>query len=76
VVVVVSAPADMQRERVLAREGMTQAKLDAILAAQMPDAEKRRRADFVIDTSLGLEPARRQVRELLAILRAGAGQAH
>ena len=75
-VVVVSAPADMQRERVLGREGMTQAKLAAILAAQMPDAEKRRRADFVVDTSQGLEPARRQVREVLAALRAGESQAH
>ena len=74
--VVVSAPADVQRERVLAREGMTLAKLTAILAAQMPDAEKRQRADFVVDTGQGLEPARRQVREVLAILRARADQAH
>jgi dephospho-CoA kinase len=73
-VVVVSAPEDMQRQRVLAREGMTAAKLDAILAAQMPDVEKRRRADFVIDTSQGLEPARRQVREVLAALRTAAGR--
>jgi dephospho-CoA kinase len=75
-VVVVSAPANVQRERVLAREGMTRAKLAAILDAQMPDAEKRRRADFVVDTSQGLEPARRQVREVLAALRAGESQAH
>jgi dephospho-CoA kinase len=75
-VVVVSAPEDIQRERVLAREGMTQRKFEAILSAQMPDAEKRSRADFVIDTSRGLEFARRQVREVLATLRAGAGQAH
>jgi dephospho-CoA kinase len=75
-VVVVSAPEEMQRERVLAREGMTVAKLDAILAAQMPDQEKRRRADFVIDTSRGLEPARAQVREVLTSLRAAADREH
>jgi dephospho-CoA kinase len=76
VVVVVSAPEEIQRERVLAREGMTTTKFDAIRAAQMPDAEKRRRADFIVDTSQGLESARHQVRNVLAILRVGAGQAH
>jgi dephospho-CoA kinase len=70
-VVVVSAPADLQRERVLARPGMDEAKLDAILARQMADAEKRARAHFVIDTSLGLDHARTQVRDVLARLRAG-----
>ena len=65
-VVVVSAPAELQRERVLARPGMTEAKFAAILAKQMPDAEKRARADFVVDTSRGLDPAREQVREILA----------
>jgi dephospho-CoA kinase len=65
-VVVVSAPADVQRSRVLARPGMTMEKLEAILARQMPDAEKRRRADFVVDTSQGLEAARTQVRAILA----------
>jgi dephospho-CoA kinase len=64
-VVVVSAPADIQRARVLARPGMTIEKLEAILARQMPDAEKRRRADFVVDTSQGLEAARTQVRAIL-----------
>ena len=70
-VVVVSAPADLQRQRVLARPGMDEAKLDAILARQMADAEKRARAHFVIDTSLGLDAARSQVRDVLARLRAG-----
>jgi dephospho-CoA kinase len=65
-VIVVSAPAELQRERVLARENMTQEKLDAILARQMPDAEKRKRADFVVDTSRGLEPVRAEVKDILA----------
>jgi dephospho-CoA kinase len=64
-VVVVSAPPDVQRARVLDRPGMTMAKLDAILAKQMPDEEKRRRADFVVDTSQGFEAARAQVRAIL-----------
>lgn len=68
-VVVVSAPADVQRQRVLARPGMDEAKLDAILARQMADVEKRARAHFVIDTGHGLEHARAQVREVLAKLR-------
>lgn len=68
-VVVASAPAEMQRERVLARPGMTPERLDAILAQQMADAEKRARAHFVVDTSRGLEPARAQVAEIIAALR-------
>jgi len=68
-VAVVTAPAQVQRERVLQREGMTAERLDAILAQQTPDAEKRARADFVIDTSQGLEPVRRQVAEILAVMR-------
>jgi dephospho-CoA kinase len=71
-VVVVSAPADVQRARVLARPDMTEAKLEAILARQTPDAEKRARADFVIDTGQGLEHARGQVRDILTRLRATA----
>jgi dephospho-CoA kinase len=68
-VVVASAPADMQRERVLARPGMTPERLDAILAQQMADADKRARAHFVVDTSRGLEPARQQVAEIIATVR-------
>ena len=68
-VVVVSAPPDMQRERVLARPGMSPDRLDAILAQQMADAEKRARAHFVVDTSRGLEPARQQVAEIIATMR-------
>ena len=68
-VVVVSAPGDVQRQRVLARPDMTPEKFEAILARQTPDAEKRARADFVIDTSQGLDRARDQVRDLLTLLR-------
>lgn len=75
-VVVVSAPAEMQRERVLGRPGMSAAKLDAILAAQLPDAEKRARADFVIDTSRDFDHARRQVRAVIDALHAGGEAAH
>ena len=67
-VVVVSVPSEVQRERVLSREGMTPAQLDAILARQMPDAEKRARADYVIET-LTLDGARTQVRAILADLK-------
>lgn len=64
-VVVVSAPPDVQRARVLERPGMTIEKLESILSKQMPDAEKRRRADFVVDSSQGCESARAQVRAIL-----------
>ena len=67
---VVSAPANVQRERVLARPGMSEEKFAAILAKQVPDAEKRARADFVIDTSQGLDPARRQVGAIIRELTA------
>ena len=63
--VVVSAPAEMQRERVLER-GVSLERLEALLARQMPDAEKRRRADFVVDSGQGVEHARAQVRQILA----------
>ena len=68
-VVVVSAPAHMQRERVLARPGMSPERLDAILAQQMHDAEKRARAHFIVDTGRGLDVARQQVTEIIAALR-------
>jgi len=69
-VIVVSAPEAIQRERVMARPDMTAEKLDAILARQLPDAEKRARADIVIDTSKGLDSAREQVRAAIAKLLA------
>jgi dephospho-CoA kinase len=67
-VAVVSAPAEVQRERVLARPGMTQERFAAILARQMPDAEKRRRAHAVIDTGRGLDAAEAQVDDLVRAL--------
>jgi dephospho-CoA kinase len=71
-VIVVSAPADVQRMRVLARPGMTAEKFEAILQRQLPDPEKRARADFVINTGEGLESARKQVKQVLAeVLKPG-----
>ena len=67
-VVVVTAPAAVQAERVLARPGMTRERFDAILSRQLPDAEKRRRADFVVDTSGGLEAARARVGEIVGMV--------
>ena len=69
VTVVVSAPADVQRARVLRRPGMTVEKFESILAKQTPDAEKRGRADFVIDTGASLEDTRAQVKAVLDALR-------
>jgi dephospho-CoA kinase len=73
-VVVVSAPAEIQRARVLARPGIEAATLDGILARQTPDAEKRARADIVIDTGAGLEPARAQVAAAMARLTKTEGE--
>jgi len=73
-VVVVSAPADVQRTRVLARVGMTEAKFASIAARQMPDAEKRKRADFVIDTGGELSTTEGQVRDIIACLGLGGGR--
>jgi dephospho-CoA kinase len=64
-VVVATAPAEVQRARVLERPGMTAQKLDAMLVRQLPDSEKRRRADFVVDTSRGFDDARAQVQAIL-----------
>jgi dephospho-CoA kinase len=64
-VVVVTTTPEMQRQRILARDNMTAEKFEAILARQLPDAEKRRRADFVVDTSHGLEPVRVRIRDIL-----------
>jgi dephospho-CoA kinase len=69
-VVVVSAPAELQRERVLARAGMTPEKLDHILSRQMPDAEKRAKAHFVVETDKGLDHAFAQVQAVVAALKA------
>ena len=71
-VVVVSAPENQQRERVLGRPRMTAERLEQILARQMPDADKRQKADFVIDTGQGVDAARRQVAEVLAAVTAPA----
>ena len=64
-VVVVTTSPDIQRERILARGTMTGEALEGLLARQMPDAEKRRRADFVVDTSSGLDPVRARIRDIL-----------
>jgi dephospho-CoA kinase len=73
-IVVVSAPHPVQKERVLARPGMTEEKFSAIVAKQMPDSEKRKHADFVIDTSRGFEAAREEVRAILRALSQTKGK--
>ena len=72
-VVVVSAPEDVQRERVLARPGMSEAKLEAILRMQMPDAQKREKADYIIDTGGPLEETRAQAAKVFEAIRAQTG---
>ena len=71
-IVVVTAPADIQRERVMAREGMTAELFESLLARQTPDAEKRKGAQFLIFTDKGLESARERVQEILREVRAGS----
>ena len=73
-VIVVSAPPQIQRERVLQRPGMTAAKLDSILARQLPDSVKRERADFVVDTGGSLDETRRQVGHILSCLGLAAAR--
>lgn len=72
-IVVASAPADVQRERVLARPGMSAEKFDQILLRQTPDADKRAGADYIVDTSQGFDPAREQVAAIIADLKEQAG---
>lgn len=74
-IAVVSAPAPVQKARVLARPGMTEERFQAILARQMPDSEKRRRADLVIDTSQGFDAARRQVEAAIRTYSGRSGEA-
>ena len=73
-IIVVSAPDTIQRQRVLARPGMTEEKLDAILARQMPDEEKKQRADFVVDTGTDLSTTERQVGDILYCLGISASR--
>lgn len=73
VVIVVSATHALQRERALARPGMTSEKFDFILSRQVPDAEKRARADYVIDTSVSLDDTAREVDRVIAMMRSKAG---
>lgn len=72
-VVVVTAPSDIQRERVMSRQEMTEDMFQSILERQMPDEEKRRRADYVIDTSQGFDAARAQVGNVIAKVRESYG---
>ena len=76
VVVVVSAPADVQRRRVLQRSGMTSDKLDHILSRQMPDDQKRARAHFVVDTSGTIAETEAQLDRIIATLRTHPGTAY
>ena len=75
-VIVVSAPAEVQRERVLARPGMTEEKLNAILAQQMPDAEKQKKADYVISTNQSIEGTKRNVAAVFEKIKAAIARPH
>lgn len=72
VIVVVTTTPEIQRKRVLARPGMTEEKFEAILAKQVPDADKRARADYIVDTSVGIEDAKAQVRKIIAVINQAA----
>ena len=76
VVIVVSAPPDAQRSRVLQRPGMTAEKLDQLLARQMPDAEKRKRADFIVDTGGSFAESEAQVDKIIESLQGRLGTAY
>ncbi|TDK30380.1 dephospho-CoA kinase [Rhizobium deserti] len=71
VVVVVSCDPQIQKQRVLARPGMSEDKLEMILARQVPDREKREKADFIIDTGTGIDAARQRVRQIITSLKSG-----
>lgn len=73
VIVVVTCSPEIQRQRVLSRPGMTAEKFEMILSRQVPDAEKRRRADYIVDTSHGLDSAKKQVSDLLGRIRRNGG---
>ena len=75
-VVVVSAPFEVQKQRVLAREGMSEERFHDILAKQMPDKDKRAQADFIVDSAISIEDARRQVHAILAAIKGCAGSAY
>ncbi|MGE0700235.1 MAG: dephospho-CoA kinase [Hyphomicrobiaceae bacterium] len=75
VVVVVSAPAAVQRQRVLERPGMTSEKLEQILSRQVPDADKRRRADYIVDTGVAITETEAEVDRIVGVLRGRAGTA-
>lgn len=70
-IIVVTAPREIQKDRVLARPGMTVEKFEAILARQVPDADKRKQADFLIDTSRGLEAAEKDVKNIIVAVESG-----
>lgn len=75
-VVVVSAPFDVQKQRVLAREGMSEERFHDILAKQVPDKDKRAQADFIVDSAISIEDARRQVHAILGATKGRAGSAY
>ena len=75
-VVVVSAPFEVQKQRVLAREGMSEERFHDILAKQVPDKDKRAQADFIVDSAISIEDARRQVHGILAAIKGRAGSAY